>query len=47
LSHIAGLALALMSVVALVWSDIDDGRGGVSAGGDYRTDEKSLILFKE
>ncbi len=33
LSHIGGLGLALMSVVALVWADVDDGRGGVSAGG--------------
>ena len=34
LSHIGGLGLALMSVVALVWVDVDDGRGGVSAGGE-------------
>ena len=34
LTHIAGLAVALMSVVTLVWLDIDDGRGGVTAGGE-------------
>jgi hypothetical protein len=36
LSHIGGLGLALMSVVALVWADVDDGRGGVSAGGQLK-----------
>ena len=33
LTHIGGMALGLMSVVALVWTDVQDGRGGVSAGG--------------
>ena len=33
LTHIAGMALGLMSVVVLVWTDVQDGRGGVSAGG--------------
>lgn len=35
LTHIGGMALGLMSVVVLVWADIDDGKGGVSAGGRY------------
>ena len=34
LTHIGGMALGLMSVVALVWTDVQDGRGGVSAGGN-------------
>ncbi len=34
LTHIGGLALALMSVVALVWADVEDGEGGVTAGGE-------------
>ena len=33
LTHIGGMALGLMSVVVLVWVDIDDGKGGVSSGG--------------
>ena len=33
LTHIGGMALGLMSVVVLVWTDVQDGRGGVSAGG--------------
>ena len=33
LSHIGGMALALMSVVAIVWIDVDDGKGGVGEGG--------------
>ena len=27
------MALGLMSVVVLVWVDIDDGKGGISSGG--------------
>ena len=27
------MAIGLMSVVVLVWVDIDDGKGGVSSGG--------------
>ena len=27
------MALGLMSVVVLVWADVEDGKGGVSAGG--------------
>ena len=34
LTHIGGMALGLMSVVVLVWVDIDDGKGGVSSGGN-------------
>ena len=34
-THIGGMALALMSVVVLVWVDIDDGKGGVSGGGRF------------
>ena len=34
LSHIGGFALALMSVVTIVWVDVQDGKGGVSAGGN-------------
>ena len=34
LSHIGGMALALASVILLVWMDVDDGKGGVSAGGE-------------
>ena len=37
LTHIGGMALGLMSVVALVWTDVQDGRGGVSAGGKCYT----------
>ena len=33
LTHIGGMALGLMSVVVLVWTDVEDGKGGVSAGG--------------
>ena len=33
LTHIGGMALGLMSVVVLVWADVEDGKGGVSAGG--------------
>ena len=33
LSHIGGMALALMSVVAIVWIDVEDGKGGVGEGG--------------
>ena len=33
LTHIGGMALGLMSVVVLVWVDIDDGKGGISSGG--------------
>ena len=29
------MALGLMSVVVLVWADIEDGKGGVSSGGKY------------
>ena len=35
LSHIGGMALALMSVVAIVWIDVDDGKGGVGEGGGW------------
>ena len=35
LSHIGGLALALMSVVTIVWVDVEDGRGGVTTGGGW------------
>ena len=37
LTHIGGMALGLMSVVVLVWVDIDDGKGGVSSGGKKLT----------
>lgn len=33
LTHIGGMALGLMSVVVLVWSDVQDGKGGVSSSG--------------
>ena len=36
LTHIGGMALGLMSVVVLVWADIEDGKGGVSAGGKHK-----------
>ena len=36
LTHIGGMALALMSVVAIVWIDVDDGKGGVGEGGQRR-----------
>merc|ERR1719361_294309 len=36
LTHIGGMALGLMSVVVLVWVDIDAGKGGVSSGGNKR-----------
>ncbi len=44
LTHVGGLALALMSVVALVWADVDDGGGGVSAGGRQRLIGDMLTL---
>ena len=34
LTHIGGMAMALMSVVVLVWVDIDDGKGGIASGGN-------------
>ena len=30
LSHISGLVAGVMSVVAMVWIDVKDGRGGVT-----------------
>ena len=36
LTHIGGMALALMSVVAIVWIDVDDGKGGVGEGGQRK-----------
>ena len=36
LKHIGEMALGLMSVVVLVWADIEDGKGGVSAGGKHK-----------
>jgi hypothetical protein len=44
LTHIGGMALALMSVVAIVWIDVDDGKGGVAAGGEL---EKIIQLAFE
>ena len=40
LTHIGGMALGLMSVVVLVWADIEDGKGGVSSGGKYLDSEQ-------
>ncbi len=35
-----------MSVVVLVWADIEDGKGGVSSGGKYlESDPKKYILM--
>ena len=34
------MALGLMSVVVLVWADIEDGKGGVSSGGKYSDSEQ-------
>ena len=34
------MALGLMSVVVLVWADIEDGKGGVSSGGKYLDSEQ-------
>lgn len=36
LTHIGGMAMALASVVLLLWMDVDDGKGGVSGGGKNR-----------
>ncbi|XP_059083664.1 solute carrier family 35 member F2-like [Tigriopus californicus] len=44
LTHIGGMALALMSVVSLVWIDIDDGKGGVTSGGRNRLIGDMLTL---
>ena len=45
LTHIGGMALGLMSVVVLVWADIEDGKGGVSSGGKYlEFNPKKIIL---
>lgn len=46
LTHIGGMALGLMSVVALVWTDVQDGRGGVSAGGKCYTPPQPTLNWK-
>ena len=34
-----------MSVVVILWTDVQDGRGGVTAGGDDRLTGDSLALL--
>ena len=45
LTHIGGMALALMSVVAIVWIDVDDGKGGVGEGGQSANGRSWSIMI--
>ena len=45
LPHILGLVSGVMSVVVILWTDVEDGRGGVSAGGQDRMTGDSLALL--
>ena len=45
LTHIGGMALGLMSVVVLVWVDIDDGKGGISSGGNSFVNKLALLFY--
>ena len=45
LAHILGLVCGVMSVVVILWTDVQDGRGGVTAGGDDRLTGDSLALL--
>jgi hypothetical protein len=41
------MALGLMSVVVLVWVDIDDGKGGISSGGNSFVKKIDFIVLFE
>ena len=45
LSHIFGLVAGVMSVVAIVWLDVRDGKGGVTMGGGERLLGDMLALL--
>ena len=36
LAHVLGLVLGVLSVVVILWTDVQDGKGGVTAGGADR-----------
>ena len=40
MSHISGLVAGVMSVVAMVWIDVRDGRGGVTVGTANKTNKE-------
>ena len=45
LGHVFGLVLGVLSVVVILWTDVQDGRGGVTAGGVDRMTGDTLALL--
>ena len=45
LGHVFGLVLGVLSVVVILWTDVQDGQGGVTAGGVDRMTGDTLALL--
>ena len=45
LAHVLGLVLGVLSVVVILWTDVQDGKGGVTAGGADRMTGDGLALL--